>query len=83
MKKLEAYLESVSDNSVLIIGLDYHVGFIYKKNGVAFFAHSNYENLKGVEIVPVKNCFALESSNLYVIGSFSANTQMARRWLNG
>lgn len=83
MDKLETHLETVDDYQVLIIGLDFHVGFIFKKNGEAFFAHSNYEDLKGVEIVPVKNCFALESSNNYVLGSLTANKKLVENWMNG
>ena len=82
MEKLETHLETINDGEVLIIGLDYHVGFIYKKQGIPYFAHSNYENLKGVEIVPVKNCFALESSNYYVLGNLTANKQLFSNWIN-
>jgi len=82
MEKLENHLSAVKDNELFIIGLDYHVGFIYRKDGESYFAHSNYEELKGVEIVPVENCFALESSNYYVLGSFTENAELAKNWLD-
>lgn len=80
--KLEEYLQSVDENELLIVGLDNHVGFLYKKNGLNYFAHSNYINRKGVEVEITKKSIALKNSSIYVIGSFSKNKSIIRNWLN-
>jgi hypothetical protein len=75
------YLDSVNDYELMIVGLDYHVGFLFKKEGTSYFAHSNYINSKGVEIELLAESTALKNSKLYVLGNFSKNEMMIEKWL--
>lgn len=80
--KVNEYMRSVKENEILIVGLDFHVGFLFKKNNKNYFAHSNYIQMKGVEIELAENSMALSNSNLYVIGNLMKNEKMLIKWLN-
>jgi len=64
----------------MIVGLDFHVGFIYKKKNKIYFTHSNYIDRKGVEIELFNESIALKNSNLYVLGNFSNSDIMIAKW---
>ncbi len=81
-EKLEAHLSKVKEREILIVGLDYHVGFIYKKGDQSYFAHSNYIDRKGVEIELISESAALKSSNVYVLGNLTQNVDLAKNWLD-
>ncbi len=81
LNKMEAFLSDKKDSDLFVLGLDNHVGFIYKKNGKSYFAHSNYINNVGVVMEPVKSSEVLKHSNVYVLGSLSKNNWLAGRWL--
>ena len=70
------------DNEIFIVGLDFHVGFLYKREGILYFAHSNYIGREGVEIEKADTSSALLSSDLYFTGNLSANKQLITDWLN-
>ncbi|MEO1411824.1 MAG: hypothetical protein AAFW73_18175 [Bacteroidota bacterium] len=80
LDQLRAKLEERENYELLIVGLDFHVGFLYKKEDVLYFAHSNYLDRKGVEVERFDDSPALRQSNLYVLGSFSRNADMIRQW---
>lgn len=82
IEKLFIFLDNLNENEILIVGLDFHVGFIFKKNNQHYFAHSNYINRNGVEIELAQNSTALKNSNLYVVGNLTRNKNLTRSWLN-
>ena len=79
---LKSHLQNIRENELLVIGLDFHVGFIYKKNNQIYFAHSNYINRQGVVKELIDESIALKSSRTYLIGSISRNVKLAKNWLN-
>lgn len=81
MDKLNMYLEDVKDNEILIIGLDFHVGFIFKKDNTAYFAHSNYIDREGVIIEPLTTSMAIIASKAYYIGNVTTNKSLVSKWL--
>jgi len=81
IEKVRDYLSTIDDGEVLIVGLDFHVGFLYKKNGQSYFAHSNYIDLEGVIIEPIEASIALNGSEIYVLGNLTSNEQITKKWL--
>ena len=79
--KLISYLADVPNNEILIVGLDFHVGFIFKKDDVVYFSHSNYINREGVIIEPLEMSKAIHASKAYVIGNVSQNKSLISNWL--
>ena len=79
--QIRKYLKSSKNYELMIVGLDFHVGFIFKKEGVNYFAHSNYINSKGVEIELITESKALKQSNLFVLGNFGKNYEMIDKWI--
>ena len=82
IEKLLEFLESIEEEDVLIVGLDFHVGFIIKKQGEFYFAHSNYIDRKGVEIELLQDSRAFRNTNLYVVGNLTRNKRITRSWLD-
>ncbi|MFK7772071.1 MAG: hypothetical protein AB8F94_08020 [Saprospiraceae bacterium] len=80
--KLKTYLSEIKNNEVLILGLDYHVGFVVKRNGKNYFIHSNYISREGVIKEILENSLAIKSSNIYMIGNVTRNDQLILDWLN-
>jgi len=78
---LDANLQTIKENEILVIGLDFHVGFIYKKNNQIYFAHSNYINRKGVVKELINNSPALKSSKTYLLGRLTKNKNFIASWL--
>ncbi len=75
------YLEGQSNESVFIIGLDFHTGYVTKDGrGEVYFIHSNYIEREGVVKELAKESVALQKSNFYMIGNLSANKQILQDW---
>ncbi len=81
LEKLKSYLSDVNNNEVLILGLDYHVGFVVKRDGKNYFIHSNYISREGVIKEILENSDAIRSSNIYMIGNVTRNDELILNWL--
>ena len=68
-KDLEEYILSRSKNSVYIVGLDFHTGFITREAENTYFIHSNYIGNEGVIKEKTGRSKALNASNTYMIGT--------------
>ncbi len=82
VEKVSEFMKDVNDDEILIVGLDYHVGFLFRKNNQNYFAHSNYIGMRGVEIERMEDSQNFANSNLYVIGNLTKNREMTKNWLN-
>lgn len=80
LDKLRSHLATATENDILIIGLDYHVGFIIRRAGQHYFAHSNYFDDK-VVIEKIEESVALKHTNSYVLGNLSANDALIKKWM--
>ena len=63
-----------------VVGLSSHVGFIEKKDGAIYFIHSNYIGPVAVEKELAKNSDALNSSDVFVLGNISGNSELMKKW---
>ncbi len=69
------------DEGVYIVGLDNHVGYIYRKDKQAYFIHSDY--IRGKVVIELATeSSAFESHHYYII-SLSDNHQLLEKWLLG
>lgn len=77
-ENIDQQLLALADG-LYFVGLDNHVGYLYKHMGRTYFIHSNYiANKVMVETTQASEAF---HSNDYHIVSISQNMEMARRWL--
>jgi hypothetical protein len=74
-----AYILEKGDH-LYVVGLSTHVGFIEKKDGAIYFIHSNYIGPIAVEKELAKNSDALNSSDVFVLGNISGNSELMKKW---
>ncbi len=82
VRHLTSYFEDNS-NSLYILGLDNHVGFVFKHNESIYFIHSSYTRGRSVTKEILKDSDAINSSKLYVVGNLLDNIQILDKWLKG
>lgn len=70
-------------NSIYVVGLDNHVGFISKQNESITFIHSTFVGASCVESEEAETSAVLASSRFYVLGDFTGNKTLLLRWLQG
>lgn len=78
-QELKKYFLKQKDG-IYFIGLDFHVGYIYKNNQEVCFIHSNYIENKGVMKETIENSKAIVSSK-YFIASITHNDNLIKKWL--
>ncbi|MFM9986931.1 MAG: hypothetical protein ACKVOK_16945 [Flavobacteriales bacterium] len=70
-----------SRNGLYIVGLDNHVGYISVEKGGVFFIHSSYVEPGCVLRENVESSAVFQYSRRFVIGNFSGNAAILRKWL--
>ncbi|AWH85910.1 hypothetical protein HYN59_12695 [Flavobacterium album] len=81
IKKFEAYMEKQPENSVFIVGLDFHTGYIVKDTSGSYFLHSNYIKRKGVMKEKISESAALANNKFFMIGSLTGNKKLLNKWV--
>jgi hypothetical protein len=81
LKKLNGYLAKQPINSVFIIGLDFHTGYVVKTAANCYFFHSNYIKKEGVVMETIDTSQALSTNKFFMIGSLTANENLLRKWV--
>jgi hypothetical protein len=81
ISKLDSYLATQPVNSVFIIGLDFHTGYVIKNAAGCYFFHSFYLNKIGVVKEKVDVSQALSNNKFFMIGSLTANENLLRKWV--
>ena len=66
-----------------VVGLDYHVGFLYHDSSHVWFIHSSYIEPRCVVRESAKTSLILASSKYRVVGKISENNGLIRKWLLG
>jgi len=83
LNKLNDYLAKQPVNSVFIVGLDFHTGYIIKAATGCYFFHSTYLKNAGVVKEKVNESPALAINKFFMIGSLTANNALLRKWVAG
>ncbi len=78
----EKMMETLSDG-LYVVGLDFHVGFILKKEKELYFIHSNYRFPAMVIFESVTDSDTFHESKSFYIGGISKSTWFMKRWLQG
>ncbi|HJP63143.1 MAG TPA: hypothetical protein VJ844_06850 [Mucilaginibacter sp.] len=81
LNKLNSYLAKQPVNSVFIIGLDFHTGYVVKTATDCYFFHSNYIKKEGVVKEKINESQALSTNKFFMIGSLTANENLLRKWV--
>lgn len=81
LKKLNGYLAKQPVNSVFIIGLDFHTGYVVKTATNCYFFHSSYIKNAGVVMETIDTSPALSTNKFFMIGSLTANENLLRKWV--
>ncbi|WP_177764996.1 hypothetical protein [Flavobacterium sp. I3-2] len=79
--KLKDYINNQPDQSVFIIGLDFHTGFVLKSGNKIYFLHSNYIDNEGVIKEEIDNSIALRSTKTFMIGNLTENEELISEWI--
>lgn len=82
VKKALEYLEK-QNNSLYIVGLDSHVGFIEKTNKGIFFVHAGFMKSGGVIKEDAYTSRTLALSKIVMTGNFLDNAYILKSWING
>ena len=75
------YLEPYEEGSLLILGLDHHVGFITKEAGRLYFIHANYLGARTVVKEELNNSEAIFQSSIFALGDVLGNERLLRKWI--
>ncbi len=81
LNNLKEYLNNNS-NSLYILGLDNHVGFVHKNEDEIYFTHSSYTGGRQVIRESLINSLAVKTSKVYMIGNLLDNVSILVKWLN-
>lgn len=81
LHKLNTYLADQPVNSVFIIGLDFHTGYVIKTTKCCYFFHSNYVKREGVIREKIDTSKVLSTNKFFMIGSLSANKNLLQKWV--
>lgn len=78
---LKVILKRDYADGIYFVGLDNHVGYLYIKDQVPYFIHSNYiENKVMIEKAFYAPAF---ESGIYVVAEISTNEKLMERWRSG
>lgn len=82
IKNFTAYMDKQPVNSVYIVGLDFHTGYIVKDITGSYFLHSNYINKQGVVKELITESRALANNKFFMTGSLTANKKLLKDWVS-
>lgn len=78
---LNVILKRDYQDGIYFVGLDNHVGYLYIKDQIPYFIHSNYiEDKVMIEKAVYSPAFV---SNVYVIAEISTNEELMYKWRSG
>lgn len=80
--RMHAYLATSQKDEVFILGLDYHVGFVVRKDQQLYFIHSNYFGKSQVEKEAFTASYSAQSSARFYLGSLTNNQVFINRWIS-
>ncbi len=80
---LDTTLEHIKNgpkNSIYIIGLDFHTGFVSHSDAGTFFIHSNYIGSEGVVKEEAATSKSLLRNKYFMVGNLTSNTDFIQNW---
>lgn len=77
------YTMSQLGDGLYVVGLDYHVGFIYVKEKEVFFLHSTYVYPGCVIKEKASESIVLESTRYRIVGKLLGTREFVKQWVEG
>lgn len=81
LQKLQAHLAAAPDESLFILGLDNHVGFIIKEAGTLYFLDAGYLPPQQVAKVLLEESAPVGMSRMLMVGDMLGNDALLHKWL--
>jgi len=81
IESLDLHITENGNNQLYILGLDYHVGFILRKDNINYFVHSSYMGDVCVVRETLLSSPAVHNSNAYIVGNVLENEILLNMWL--
>lgn len=81
LQDLKAYLNTIPDATLLILGLDNHVGFVQHSKEHDFFIDAGYAGDQVVMKELLDDAIPVKSSGSFMIGDLLANEAIIKRWI--
>jgi len=78
--KMIEFLESNEEDEIFLLGLDYHVGFVVRKDQGLFFIHSDYFSDE-VQKELMSRSYSARISEAFYLGNLTANEVLMKKWL--
>jgi hypothetical protein len=69
-------------DGLYMVGLSFHVGYLYKKGEEVYFIHSSYLSPTCVVLEKASESEALGQSKVFVVADITYNKSLIRKWLN-
>lgn len=82
LNRLKKHLDK-QPNGVYIVGLDTHVGYLWKTATNLYFVHSSYSGNKQVSKEHWDQSIVLGKSKLFVVGDLLGNKNLILQWIEG
>jgi len=79
-EELSKHIKNLSEG-LYIVGLDNHVGYLYKHKGLSYFVHSSYVTDR--VMIEYTNTSEAFPSSLYYLAPITANKELLEKWLLG
>lgn len=74
---------SDKEDGLYMLGLSYHVGYLYKVNDEAYFIHSTYLYPGKVVCEKALDSEAMSTSTIFVLADLTHNHTLMLKWLKG
>lgn len=78
--KMIDYLEEKEEDEIFLLGLDFHVGFVVRKDKRLFFIHSDYFSDE-VQKELMSRSYSARSSEAFYLGNLTDNQALMLKWL--
>lgn len=80
--QLKTYMDG-QENGIYILGLDTHVGYLWKSESGLFFVHASYSGNKQVSKEKWNESVVISKSKVFVVGDLLGNEAVLEAWIRG
>ncbi len=82
LARLKAYMDQQAEG-IYIVGLDTHVGYLWKSSSGLHFVHASYSGNKQVSKEKWDESVVLGKSKIFVVGDMLGNMALINHWIEG
>lgn len=82
IKDLKSYMDK-QDDGLYLLGLDTHVGYLWKSKTELFFVHSSYSGNKQVSKEKWNESIVMSKSKIFMVGDLLGSDGLVEAWIKG